>query len=278
MSPDWLAGHLGEPGVVVADSRWAPGGTGRAEYLEGHIPGAVYVDVDEDLAAPPAGAGGRHPLPAPVAFAATMSRAGIGEGDSVVVYDAVRGSHAARLWWMLAVTGHDAAVLDGGLEAWAGPRESVAAQRPPANFVGKPWPEDAVAAADDVAMALRDGSAVVLDARAPERYRGDVEPIDVKAGHIPGAISAPWAENLDPATGRFLPAETLAARYRSIGADHGAHTIAHCGSGVTGALDVLAMEVAGLGRPRLYVGSWSDWISDPRRPVTTGNDPSPAHG
>ena len=273
VTPEWLAVHLGEPGLKVVDSRWALDASGRAAFAEAHIPGAVYVDADDDLAAPPVGPGGRHPLPAPVAFAAAMSAAGIGDQEAVVVYDVVQGSHAVRLWWMLTVTGHVAGVLDGGLQAWDGPIAHGARRPEPAVFTARAWPEDALAGADQVAQGLSDGSAVVLDARAPERYRGEVEPIDAKAGHVPGAVSAPWSGNLDPATGRFLPPEVLAERFEGLGARGGESSIVQCGSGITALHDALAMRIAGLPMPRLYVGSWSDWISDPHRPVATGEQP-----
>jgi thiosulfate/3-mercaptopyruvate sulfurtransferase len=272
VSPEWLAEHLGEPKIVVVDSRWTPDGSGRTTYESGHIPGAVYLDADDDLASPPAVPGGRHPLPAPEVFAATISRAGIGDDDVVVVYDSAQGSHAVRLWWMLAVTGHRAAVLDGGLQAWSGPLEhGPQGARSPATFIPRPWPADGIADADTVATALTSGTATVLDARAPERYRGDVEPYDVRAGHIPGAINAPWSENVDASTGRFLPASELAARYRELGAT--GPTIVQCGSGITALHDAFAMRLTGLAMPRLYVGSWSDWVSDPDRPIATGDEP-----
>ena len=230
------------------------------------------VAVPENLAAPPAPHGGRHPLPEPGAFAATMARAGVGEDDLVVVYDVAQGSHAARLWWMLTTTGHRASVLDGGLPSWDGTLETGdPLPRPAAAFSSRPWPTDAIADAAAVTSALETGNGLVLDVRAPERYRGEVEPFDAKAGHIPGAVNVPWSENLDPATGRFRPPADLAERYGAIGADQ--TTILQCGSGITGPHDALAMQIAGLPMPRLYVGSWSDWISDPDRAVSTGGQP-----
>lgn len=272
VSSEWLAEHLGEVGLIVVDSRWTPDASGRAGFASGHIPGAVYLDADDDLAASPARRGGRHPLPDSVAFAATMSRAGIGDDDLVVVCDVSQGSHAVRLWWMLTVTGHRAAVLDGGLRSWDGSLETGdPAPRPTALFSARPWPADAIVDADAVAAALGAGDALVLDARAPERYRGEVEPYDQKAGHIPGAVNASWSENLDAATGRFRSPAELAERYRDLGADQ--TTIVQCGSGITALHDALAMRIAGLPMPRLYVGSWSDWVSDPDRPIATGDEP-----
>lgn len=273
VTPEWLAAHLGEQGLKVADSRWALDASGRVKFAQAHIPGAVYLDADDDLAAPPTATGGRHPLPSPVAFAATMAAAGIDDDDAVVVYDAAQGSHAVRLWWMLTVTGHRAAVLDGGLQAWGGPLEQGAFSPARAVFAARPWPDGSLADAERVRAALADESAVVLDARAPERYRGEVEPIDMKAGHIPGAVSAPWSDNLDPATGLFLPPEALAERFEGLGAQGGESSIVQCGSGITALHDALAMRIAGLEMPLLYVGSWSDWISDPGRPVATGDEP-----
>jgi thiosulfate/3-mercaptopyruvate sulfurtransferase len=184
------------------------------------------------------------------------------------VYDDARASVAARLWWMLDATGHEAAVLDGGLDAWDRPRETgPVSERTPGSFSPRPWP--AVADADDVAAALRDGSTVVLDSRAVERFRGDVEPYDPVAGHIPGARSAAWAGSLDEG-GRFLAPAALRKRFAALGATEGTSTIAHCGSGVTACHTVLALRLACLGEATLYEGSWSDWVSDPTRPVARG--------
>ena len=257
--------------MVVADARWYPDGSGRAKYEAGHIPGAVFVDVDTDLAAPKTPATGRHPLPTPEAFADAMSRLGIGDDDLVVAYDDAGDANAARLWWMLDVIGHPVALLDGGLAAWPDPLETgPPPSRAAASFTGRPWPEDAIADAALVDRLRDDPSAVVLDARAAERFRGETEPIDPVAGRIPGARSAPFARNLDPATGRFLPAEQLRERYEALGVGSVDEVVAYCGSGVTSAHDVVAMRIAGFERPRLYVGSWSEWIRDPSKPIATG--------
>jgi thiosulfate/3-mercaptopyruvate sulfurtransferase len=273
VSPEWLADHLGAAGLVVADVRWLPDGSAADRFVEGHVAGAVSFDLDRDLSSPPGAGPGRHPLPPPEAFAATMAAAGIGETDAVVACDDAGGSIAARLWWMLAVTGHRAAVLDGGLAAWTGPVETgTGGRREPAAFTARAWPKDFVTDADGVARSLKDRSAILIDARAPERYRGEVEPIDAVAGHIPGARSAPWAGNLDPETGRFLSPDDLRARFERIGAA-GRPVIASCGSGTTACHDVLALQLAGLGPTILYEGSWSDWSGDPSRPVATGYDP-----
>ncbi len=272
--PEWLAGRLRAPGLAVADVRWVPGGGARQAFEAGHIPGAVPLDLDVDLAAPAFEGPGRHPLPASDAFAVTMSTAGIGDDVAVVAYDDARGSVAARLWWMLNAAGHRAAVLDGGLDAWTGPLEQgPPAPRIPAAFTARPWPAERLADARGVAAAIEDGSAVVLDARAAERYRGETEPFDPVAGHIPGARSAPWTENVDPETGRFLAAEALRSRLAALGVSDARDAIGYCGSGTTTCHNLLAMEAAGLGRARLYEGSWSDWVHDRSRPVATGPGP-----
>ncbi|HEX7165958.1 MAG TPA: sulfurtransferase [Acidimicrobiales bacterium] len=272
VSGEQAAAIVGQPGVVVADVRWyLDGRSGRAAYEGGHIPGAVFVDVDRDLAGQPGDGRGRHPLPAPSAFAAAMAALGIGDDDHVVAYDDAGGSIAARLWWMLRVTGRRASVLDGGIAAWAGRLETGRGEpRPRGTFSARPWLARAVADADAVMAAASSRCSVVLDARAPERYRGEVEPIDARAGHIPGAASAPWSANLDPATGRFLPAPALLARYEALGVANTSDVVCYCGSGVTACHDLLAIEVAGLGQGRLYDGSWSAWSSDPTRPVAVG--------
>jgi thiosulfate/3-mercaptopyruvate sulfurtransferase len=257
--------------VIVADARWYPDGSARARFEAGHIPGSIFVDVDADLAAPVTPSTGRHPLPSPEAFAAAMSRLGIGDDSLVVAYDDAGGANAARLWWMLDVTGRRAVVLDGGLGAWPGPVEAgPAPERPATQFSVVPWPDRAVADAALVDRLRRDPSALVLDARTAERFRGEVEPIDRVAGRIPGAASAPLAGNLDPATGRFLPPEALRERYRALGAEEAEEIVAYCGSGVTACHDVLALRLGGFERVRLYPGSWSEWITDPSRPVATG--------
>jgi len=256
---------------VVADARWYPDGSGRARYEAGHIPGAVFVDVDSDLAVPKTATTGRHPLPTPEAFAEAMSRLGLGDDDLVVAYDDAGDANAARLWWMLDVTGHRAALLDGGLNAWTGPLKSgPSPQRAFATFTPTPWPDGAIADAAMVERLRADRTAVVMDARAAERFRAETEPIDPVAGRIPGAVSAPFAENLDSETGRFRSPEELRERYEALGVADADEVVAYCGSGVTSAHDVFAMRLAGFDRPRLYVGSWSEWITDPGRPIARG--------
>lgn len=267
---DWLAAHLGE--VAVLDVRWyLDGRPGRAAWEAGHVPSARWVDLDTEMSAPPGPGTGRHPLPAPAAFVAALARHGVGPSTPVVAYDDASGSVAARLWWMLSTLGRPAAVLDGGLAGWPGPLEAGAGSPPVAVDPGKApdtWPAAAVAGTEEVAALSGAGRGALLDARAAERHAGAPNPADPRPGHIPGATSAPWAANVDPATGRLLPAAELAARYRALGA--GPATVASCGSGVTACHDLLAMAVAGLGPGRLYPGSYSAWASDPARPVELG--------
>ncbi|MFI9582769.1 sulfurtransferase [Streptomyces sp. NPDC052236] len=260
---------------VLLDVRWqltlSTGPNGRPDYEAGHIPGAVFVDLDAELAAPP-GPGGRHPLPDPAVFGAAMRRAGVSADAPVVVYDGGQGWAAARAWWLLRWTGHpDVRVLDGGLAAWTGPLETEI----PAPAVGTFAPEPgALPLLDAEAAAELGRTGLLLDARAAERYRGEVEPIDPVAGHIPGAVSAPTTENVTE-DGRFLPTETLAARFKSLGAGQGAPVGVYCGSGVSAAHEALALAIAGF-EPALYAGSWSEWCATPERPVATGPGPGQA--
>jgi thiosulfate/3-mercaptopyruvate sulfurtransferase len=286
----WLAAHLDE--VYVADVRWyLDGRSGRDAHAAGHIPGAVWVDVDADLAGPKTPTSGRHPLPDPDALAVALARLGIGEDGPVVAYDDASGSIAARLWWMLDAIGQPAAVLDGGLPAWTGPLETADAAAPAGAPAGattrtsRPWPTAAIVDADQVDRLRRDPAAVVIDARAPERYMGQVEPIDARPGHIPGARNHPWADNIGP-DGRFRPPAELRHRFAhdGIGTRPGGGSgraaaalsvtvVASCGSGVTACHDLLALRVAGLGGGHLFPGSWSAWAADPERPAATGPEP-----
>ncbi|MFH7598933.1 sulfurtransferase [Streptomyces racemochromogenes] len=257
---------------VLLDVRWQLGGPDqRPAYEAGHLPGAVYVDLDRELAGPP-GSGGRHPLPDPEDFGAVMRRAGVRADEPVVVYDGGQGWAAARAWWLLRWTGHpNVRVLDGGLAAWTAAGGPVTADAPTpveGDFKPNPGPSGLLEA-DDAAALARTG--LLLDARAGERYRGEVEPIDPVGGHIPGAVSAPTTDNVGP-DGLFLPAETLRARFTALGATPDTEVGVYCGSGVSGAHEVLALEVAGI-PAALYAGSWSHWSSDPRRPVATGPNP-----
>ena len=270
----WLASHRDD--VVVADVRWsATGGTAEAEraFEAGHIPGAVFFDVDRDLAGAPFVDGpGRHPLPDPERFATALASRGIGADDLVVAYDDGGGSVAARLWWLLDALGRPCALLDGGLTGWPDPLETgPATPRRAAAIEIRPWPDDRLVDADGVAEALAAGD-VVLDARVGERYRGETEPIDPVAGHIPGARSAPFPDVLG-ADGRFRSRQELRTLFDAAGVTDATVPIAYCGSGVTASLDVFALKLAGLGDARLYEGSWSEWVHDPSRPVATGAEP-----
>ncbi|MFI8519162.1 sulfurtransferase [Streptomyces sp. NPDC085481] len=254
---------------VLLDVRWTLGGPpGRPEYEAGHLPGAVYVDLDAELAGPP-GSGGRHPLPDVAAFGAVMRRAGVSADTPVVVYDGGLGWGAARAWWLLRWAGHpDVRVLDGGLAAWTGELSKDIPAPEPGDFEPRPGGMGLLDA-DGAAALARSG--LLLDARAAERYRGDVEPIDRVGGHIPGAVSAPTTENVAE-DGRFLPPDALAARFSALGTGEASEVAVYCGSGVSGAHEVLALEVAGI-PAALYAGSWSEWSADPVRPVATGPDP-----
>ncbi|MGW3357594.1 sulfurtransferase [Streptomyces bungoensis] len=273
-----LAAELaGDHPPVVLDVRWqlsvakaagAPAFDGRAEYAAGHVPGAVFVDLDRELASAP-GEHGRHPLPDLAEFGAAMRRAGVSAGRPVVVYDGGHGWAAARAWWLLHWTGHpDVRVLDGGLPAWQGPLTTDVPAPAEGDFAPAPGAAGLLDA-DSAAALARSG--VLLDARAGERYRGEVEPIDRVGGHIPGAVSAPTTENVGP-DGRFLPAEELRDRFKALGVSEGDEVGVYCGSGVSAAHEVLALAVAGI-PAALYVGSWSEWSSDPSRPVVVGPDP-----
>lgn len=254
---------------VLLDVRWQPPGTAdRPAYLSGHLPDAVFVDLDAELAAPP-GPGGRHPLPEPEVFGAAMRRAGVSGVRPVVVYDAGQGWAAARAWWLLRWAGHrDVRVLDGGLAAWSGPLSTEVPEPEPGGFVPRPGPGAVLDADGAAALARR---ATLLDARAGERYRGESEPLDPAAGHIPGAVNAPTTENVQP-DGTFRPAAELAERFRALGAAPGAEVGVYCGSGVSAAHEVLALALAGVDAS-LYVGSWSEWSHDGERPVATGAQP-----
>jgi thiosulfate/3-mercaptopyruvate sulfurtransferase len=263
----WLRERLEDPELRVVDCRFRLGepGAGVELWRAGHIPGAAFMDLDRELASEP-GERGRHPLPEPQAFEAAARRAGIGPDTLVVAYDEAAEGGAARLWWLLRHFGHDrVAVLDGGLRGWragGGALEATAepparpAQGPPAGAFGARPRAGDVRGAEELGAAV--GAArVLLDARAPERYRGELEPIDPLAGHIPGAVNLPFAE-LAPA-GRFLPPDELRVRFEAAGVVPGRELVAYCGSGVSACVLLLAAEVAGLEPGRLYPGSWSEW-------------------
>lgn len=269
-----LAGQLSDRDLLVADCRFelSNPASGRAAWEAGHIPGALYVDLEKDLSSPVTPATGRHPLPSPADFAATLSRLGIGNGTKVVCYDGGQGAYAARLWWMLRWVGHDAvSVLDGGFAAWAAegrPVSTEPASRPPARFVPRPRP-GLVLDAEGVAALLARGD-LLVDVRGAERFAGTVEPIDSVAGHVPGAKNLPFVDNLGP-DGRFREPAELAALWRArTGAGPGRAPACMCGSGVTACQGLLALEAAGIEGGRLYAGSWSEWIRDPSRPVARG--------
>lgn len=265
--------------LVVADVRWyLDGRDGRAAFEECHVPEAVWVDLDRDLAAhglPPTA--GRHPLPEPVAFAAAMTALGIGDDTTVVAYDDTGGLSAGRLVVMLRSIGRKATLLDGGLAAWRAdgrPTQSgPAAASRAAVFTPAPWPDAAYASVDEVAAraAQPASNRPLIDARAFERFTGDVAVIDPRPGHIPGAHNSPWNSVLG-ADGRLRPPSELRAHYAALGIDAStaANTIAYCGSGVSACMNVLAMEHAGLTPARLFVASWSGWASDPDRPAALG--------
>ncbi len=260
------------PGVVLADVRWyLDGRDGRAAYDAGHLPGAVFVDLDRVLAAHASPAEGRHPLPAPAAFAGGLAAAGIGDGDTVVAYDDAGGVIAGRLVWMLRAIGHDAALLDGGLTAWTGALETKtgekqAGEKQAKTFTPVSWPADRLADIDDAVS----GSFVVIDARDAPRFRGDTEPVDPRPGHIPGARNLPVRANVDT-DGRFLPVGELRRRFAAVGVTDGADVVSYCGSGVTACHNLLALEHAGFRPGRLYPGSWSQYSNDPARPAATGD-------
>ena len=263
--------RAGRPAVLL-DVRWALGDSrGHEHYLAGHLPGAVFVDLDRELAAPPSPAAGRHPLPALADLQAAAHRWGVRTGATVVAYDDAGGLAAARAWWLLRWAGlGDVHLLDGGLAAWrrAGLPLETGAVHPQAGDVVLAGGALPVVDADATA-ALAAGGGVVLDARAGERYRGETEPIDPRAGHVPGALSAPTAANLD-ADGCFLPAATLRDRFTALGVRDGVPVAVYCGSGVTAAHEIAALTLAGHDGVALYPGSWSQWSHDPARPAATG--------
>jgi thiosulfate/3-mercaptopyruvate sulfurtransferase len=260
----WPAEHRG---VVLADVRWyLDGRSGREAYDRGHLPGAVFVDLDAWLAGPATAADGRHPLPEPEVFARGMAVLGIGDDDTVIAYDDAGGVTAARLVWMLRATGHQAALLDGGLTAYDGPLEQDAPERPRATFTPRPWPQARLAGMDDAA----DPAHVVLDARDRARFIGGEDPVDPRPGHIPGARSVPCRENVD-GQGRLLAPGELRARFEAAGVSPGANVVSYCGSGVTACHNLLALEHVGFGPGRLYPGSYSQW-SRSDRPIETRGD------
>ncbi|MFF2269823.1 sulfurtransferase [Cellulosimicrobium cellulans] len=273
-APDLAESLAGDRPPVVLDVRWALGVTdGREQHRAGHVPGAVYVDLETELAAPPSAAAGRHPLPDPADLQAAARRWGVRADRPVVVYDAVGGTSAARAWWLLRWAGHDdVRILDGGLAAWQAAGHALDEGEV------RPEPGDVVVTPGGMPVLDADGAAdlatsgVLLDARAGERYRGEVEPVDPRAGHVPGAVSAPTTDNL-AADGTYLDAAALRARFAGLGVLHGVDDApptvgVYCGSGVTAAHEVAALATLGV-EAALYAGSWSQWSNDPARPAAT---------
>jgi thiosulfate/3-mercaptopyruvate sulfurtransferase len=274
VSVDWLAAH---PGCVVADVRWSLAtGPQRDDFEKGHLPGAIFIDLDHDLADHtnrPA-TDGRHPLPTAAAFAQTLGRLGIGPTDIVVAYDATGGSTASRFVWMLRAVDQPAALLDGGFGAYNGPLETGAGHVPVATSVPvRPWPDSVGVTADDIVRIVTSRHGVVLDARSADRYRGDNEPVDPRPGHIPGARNAPWAANLDE-TGHMKTPDELRHLYAARGVHPDAPVVVSCGSGVTACADAIALTHAGFSDVRLFVPSWSGWCADPARAAAVGPEPA----
>jgi len=271
-----LAAHLEDPSFVVVDLRHdlgRPDTWGEAQYRRAHVPGARFAHVDRDLSAARTGTNGRHPLPSVEACVALFGRLGIDASKQVVSYDQGPGSYAARMWWMLRWLGHAAvAVLDGGYAVWEREGRAVTTDIPvvgAASFVARPTAPAVDVAA--VAANLSAASMLLVDARGRERFRGDVEPIDKVAGHIPGSINRPYTDNMT-ADGHFKPAGELRADFAALLGDRAPSTVIHtCGSGVTACHNLLAMEHAGLLGTRLYAGSWSEWSADPKRPIARGD-------
>jgi thiosulfate/3-mercaptopyruvate sulfurtransferase len=273
-----LAVRLDDPSLVVVDVRHdlaQPDRWGEERYAASHIPGARFAHLDRDLSAPKTGRNGRHPLPSPEEAAATFGRLGIAPGAQVVAYDQGTGMFAVRLWWMLRWLGHDAvAVLDGGFEKWLREGRPVTADVP--SFQPAEFPVRHVGAtvgADEIGQGLATNALALVDARAPERYRGEVEPLDPVAGHIPGAHNRPYAINLHP-DGTFKPADVLRREFAALlGTTPLDRVVHYCGSGVSACHNMLAMEVAGLPGTRLYPGSWSEWSAAATRAVAVGSEP-----
>ncbi len=279
VSTAWLAESLDDHGVRIADVRWSllEKDKGRNAYRAGHIPGAVFVDLDGELASAPGQGPGRHPLPRPEAFAAAMMRAGIGADTRVIAYDFGDGSTAARLWWLLHYFGHpEVSLLDGGFARWSAegrPLESVVPTHPPRTFAAEPDPAMLVDAAA-VERFRGDPRTLLLDSRMAERYAGEVEPIDPVAGHIPGAKSRPYPANVRSAEDpRFREQGELHAQFLALGAGDADRVVAYCGSGVNACQNLFALHLAGFDTGLLYEGSWSDWCSVPSRAMKTGTEP-----
>lgn len=271
---DALASQLFDPGIAVVDCRFDLGNpaAGEVDYERGHIPGAVYAHLDRDLAGARTGTNGRHPLPAQEALVDALGRLGIDNDTQVIAYDQDSGMYASRLWWLLRWMGHDrVAVLDGGFARWSAegrPVESGVARRAARTFVPHPR-QDMTVSVDEVAALAGSSAHRLVDARAPERFRGETEPIDPVAGHIPGAVNHFFQQNLS--NGRFKAPDALRAAFDEVlGNVSAENVVCYCGSGVTACHNLLALEHAGLSGARLYPGSWSEWVADRRRPVERG--------
>ena len=257
---EWLGSH---PEVVLVDVRYyTDGRSGREAYEHGHLPGAVFLDLEQYLAAPASAAQGRHPLPDPAVFAEGLTSIGVSDSSTVVAYDDDSGAMAARLVWLLRITGHDAALLDGGYVGWRGRREQQVESRPPGSFTPRPWPAERFAQLDELE------GAPLLDARPVERFRGEVEPLDARPGHIPGARNLPCRENVD-VRGALLPLHVLRGRLSEAGVGKDGTWVSSCGSGVTACHTLLVAEHLRLAPGRLYAGSWSQWAATDR-PAETG--------
>ncbi len=274
VTTDWLAERLNAPGLRVIDCRWVLGqlGEGRRQYDLGHIPRAAHLDVDEHLSGKKEKGPGRHPIPGRRFFQDLLSSLGIGRDTHVIAYDAGAALPATRLWWLLKYYGHDlVSVLDGGWQAWTQENRPISQEVPTfyeEKFEGRPRKKMAV---DKVQVdSIRDeAETLLIDARSPERYRGETEPFDARPGHIPGAENFPCAQTIDPDTGKFLPPETLKALFQKIGVSKTKNIICYCGSGITACTNIFALKLAGH-EAQLYEGSWSDWSADANLPATVG--------
>ncbi len=276
ISASTLATHLTDANWIVCDCRHdlANYESGRRAYAEAHLPGARFLHLDEDLSGPKTGVNGRHPLPHPITFTLRLAALGIDNNTQVIAYDAMGGVYASRLWWMLRWVGHkNAAVLDGGIDAWVKAKQPVSAELPaikPVRYNPNPISQLAVSA-NEVAANLDHQTLRVVDARSPDRFRGENETLDPVAGHIPGATNRFFKNNLTE-DGCFKTADKLKQEFAAVLDTHAPNSVVHqCGSGVTACHNLLAMEVAGLSGSRLFPGSWSEWVSDRKRPVATGS-------
>jgi len=254
--------------AVFCDVRWYLDRTpGREKYNEGHIPGAIFVDLDEHLATLPRKSQGRHPMPAAASFAASMGSLGISHTTPVVAYDDSGGMSASRLVWMLRIVGHNAGLLDGGLKAWTSDLETFPNVRKAVDHPIREWPQELFADADAAAVAGQKTDQTLVDSRSPDRFSGEYEPVDPQAGHIPGATNLPFANNLT-SNGYFQSPGELRERFEGAGCGSEQSTVMYCGSGVSACHNLLAFEHAGLGKARLYAGSWSQWSNSDGRPVS----------